>query len=166
MISESFQLKNSNWLWNGESDGESQFRDASSSSSSAESSDGFRRRRWECETAQGVFFSLFSFTGKPVCFPNSRFPDLLFFGFMFSELLQDCLVDSNRDWKSCQKRTSLSLSLSQILKSEGLRARGFYLIERNWDYCWLVTADWSNNSWIDWNFFLLSTPEIVGHKCW
>ncbi|ESQ41898.1 hypothetical protein EUTSA_v10015193mg [Eutrema salsugineum] len=23
--------------------------------------------------------------------------------------LQDCLVDSNRDWKSCQKRTSFSV---------------------------------------------------------
>ncbi|KAG7602758.1 hypothetical protein ISN45_At05g017890 [Arabidopsis thaliana x Arabidopsis arenosa] len=32
--------------------------------------------------------------------------------------LQDCLVDSNRDWKSCQKRTSLSLSLSQFVNSE------------------------------------------------
>ncbi|KAF3514863.1 hypothetical protein F2Q69_00000787 [Brassica cretica] len=33
--------------------------------------------------------------------------------------LQDCLVDSNRDWKSCQKRTSFSISVLLIkFKSE------------------------------------------------
>lgn len=33
--------------------------------------------------------------------------------------LQDCLVDSNRDWKSCQKRTSFSISILLIkFKSE------------------------------------------------
>lgn len=61
-----------------------------------------------------------------VCFLNRNHHlfDYPIFNESLKLLLQDCLVDSNRDWKSCQKR--MLLSLSQFLKNlKSFRGLGF-----------------------------------------
>ena len=65
---------------------------------------------------------LFSQINHRRLFDSSTFVVYSLHSFLLSDLLQDCLVDNNRDWKSCQKRKSLSLSISILLnklKSEG-----------------------------------------------